>query len=291
MTGGAGSPSVAPATAGPRQQTKRRWADLMPRVASACVMAIVAVASAWTGGPIFLAFWLAAAVAILWEWQHLLGAAGVGRRVLVGALALAIAAALLAFGLPGWACLVLLGGTGAVAGLAPGGWRVWSGFGLLYAGALLVSLGLLRSSAAPFGARAVLWLFAVVWTTDVMAYFGGRLIGGPKLWPRLSPSKTWSGFVVGVGCGALAGVVVSPEPRSYAMAVLIGLAAAALAQGGDLFESSLKRRFNVKDASGLIPGHGGVMDRLDGFIAAAVFAALLGVARLGVEAAGAGLFQ
>ncbi len=254
-------------------------------------MAAVAVASALTGGVVFLAFWSAAAVAILWEWQHLFAIDGAGRRVWAGALALVIVATFLAFGLPGWAVLALLACAGAVAGFAPRGWRVWSGFGVLYAGALLVSLAVLRSSIAPLGARAVLWLFAVVWTTDVMAYFGGRLIGGPKLWPRLSPSKTWSGFVVGVGCGALAGVLVSPTPGSYVTAMVIGLAAAALAQGGDLFESSLKRRFKVKDASGLIPGHGGVMDRLDGFIAAAVFAAVLGAARLGISTAGAGLLQ
>src|SRR5262249_34469094 len=124
----------------------------------------------------------------------------------------------------------------------------------------------------------------------IMAYFGGRQIGGPKLWPRVSPAKTWSGFLIGITSGSLLGWTVSPHSACGFCMVLLGLAAGAVAQVGDLFESTLKRRFGVKDASGLIPGHGGAMDRLDGFIAASVFVACLGVWRLGTEAAASGLF-
>jgi phosphatidate cytidylyltransferase len=117
-----------------------------------------------------------------------------------------------------------------------------------------------------------------------MAYFGGRSIGGPKLWPRVSPSKTWSGFLVGITCGAgfgMAAVAMSvggPNVHLGAIFVL-GLFGGIVAQGGDLLESSIKRYFAVKDSSHLIPGHGGFMDRLDGFIATAVFAALVGLSK------------
>jgi phosphatidate cytidylyltransferase len=114
-----------------------------------------------------------------------------------------------------------------------------------------------------------------------MAYFGGRLIGGPKLWPRLSPSKTWAGFIVGVFSGGLLGLLCLMVSAGYENVpvgplFLLGLLAGAVAQAGDFFESAVKRRFGVKDSSHLIPGHGGFMDRLDGFIAAAAFAGLVG---------------
>jgi phosphatidate cytidylyltransferase len=143
------------------------------------------------------------------------------------------------------------------------------------------------------GALAIAFLFAVVWGTDIFAYFGGRLIGGPKLWPRVSAGKTWSGTITGVVSGALFGVAAvyfggGPQLASWRV-FLVGLAAAAFSQVGDLFESSVKRRFGVKDSSRLIPGHGGMMDRLDGFIFASVFAAMVGLLRSAPSVA-AGLF-
>ncbi len=162
--------------------------------------------------------------------------------------------------------------------------------GVSYAGTLAVCLPILRQSI-PDGLAIILWLFAVVWGTDTMAYFGGRLIGGPKLAPRLSPSKTWSGFLTGVSCGALLGVLIAPSWGGEVRIFFAGLCAGALAQAGDLFESSIKRRYGVKDTGSLIPGHGGVMDRLDGFIAASVFATVVGLLRFGPAAAGSGLLQ
>ena len=175
------------------------------------------------------------------------------------------------------------------SGLKPR-FRLLPGAGVLYAGAMLVSACLLRASL-PYGFAAIIWLFAVVWGTDVMAYFGGRLIGGPKLWPRVSPAKTWSGFCVGVLCGAGAGLAVAPHGSSIFALFGLGLATGAVAQGGDLFESSLKRKFGVKDSGHLIPGHGGLMDRLDGFIAATIFVALVGSVRYGIADIAAGIFQ
>jgi phosphatidate cytidylyltransferase len=129
-----------------------------------------------------------------------------------------------------------------------------------------------------------------VWATDVAAYFAGRIIGGPKLWPAISPNKTWSGAVAGAVAATAAGWAVAAvggiEPIAPIFAV--GFLLSVAAQFGDLFESALKRRFGVKDASHAIPGHGGLMDRLDGFLAAAVAAALVGVFRGSLDGAAGG---
>jgi phosphatidate cytidylyltransferase len=140
---------------------------------------------------------------------------------------------------------------------------------------------------------AIAFFFAVVWGSDIFAYFGGRLIGGPKLWPRVSAGKTWSGTLTGLVAGAALGVCAVWLGGGPALATwqvfLVGLAAAAISQIGDLFESAIKRRFGVKDSSNLIPGHGGVMDRLDGFIFACAFGAAIGLVR-GDPSAAANLF-
>src|SRR5262249_32883804 len=147
--------------------------------------------------------------------------------------------------------------------------RVWAAAGVLYAGSMLVACVLLRSDAQ-YGFVVIVLLFAVVWTTDILAYFVGRFVGGPRLWTRVSPNKTWSGAV-----GGLCGAIVAALVVAYYAHLANPLAVAALAlvlsvasQAGDLFESAFKRRFGVKDAGHVIPGHGGIMDRLDGFLAA-----------------------
>jgi phosphatidate cytidylyltransferase len=143
------------------------------------------------------------------------------------------------------------------------------------------------------GLAAVLWLFAVVWAEDTGAYFAGRLIGGPKLAPRVSPNKTWSGAAGGVIAGVVAGSAVvvlagiTWRPTHAAIALLVAVAA----QLGDLLESGIKRRFGVKDASALIPGHGGLMDRVDGLLVAAAVAVAIGIARAGASAPAAGLLS
>ena len=269
---------------------KRRWPDLLPRLLSAVVMAVLALGTAIVGGHVFVLFWLLAAAAVLWEWQNLIGAGRAALRFGIGAVTLAVVVPFAAGGALLVGMLVLALGLLVEAVAAPAGLRGLSVAGLAYAAALAIAVTLLRASF-PGGLEAILWLFAVVWGTDVMAYFGGRLVGGPKLWPRLSPAKTWSGFLIGISAGAGLGVGVSPAGTHHGAVMAMGVAAGALAQGGDLFESALKRRYGVKDASRLIPGHGGVMDRLDGFIVAASFAAVVGVARMGVDSAGLGLFK
>lgn len=281
-TGQAGGPS-------PQQEQNRQFADLGPRVLSGIALVVVALGTAVIGGRPFAALWWLAAVSVLWEWQRMIGGPRLTGRLLAGGAAVTIAA-VLAETLLVWPALALLVlGSGLAALLAERDRRTWAAAGVAYAGALVLAVDLLRQSF-PFGFEAIAWLFAVVWGTDVMAYVGGRVIGGPKLAPRWSPKKTWAGFLVGIGCGSLAGLAVAPAQGRYGIYLGLGLLAGALAQFGDLFESMMKRRFGVKDSSHLIPGHGGVMDRLDGFWAAAVGAALLGVARFGVTMPGAGLF-
>jgi phosphatidate cytidylyltransferase len=263
--------------------------DLPARAAAGLVLMIVALAAVWAGLYWFMLFWLIAAILVNWEWQSLIGPERRAYRVLVGSLALALAGFLSVDGRAALAIVALSIGAGLAA--LSGEWRrPWPGGGVLYAGAMLVAVCTLRVSELE-GARVVLWLFALVWGTDIMAYFGGRFIGGPKLWRRISPGKTWSGFIVGITCGAALGALFAPTPGAAPALFAVGIAGGAVSQGGDLFESAVKRRYGVKDSSRLIPGHGGLMDRLDGFIAAAVFAAALGLIRGGTSQAAQGVLQ
>lgn len=269
---------------------EKKPSDLAPRVASALVMVAAALATLWAGGLWFHLFWLAAGAAIVWEWQTIIGAPNRAPRLAFGVAALAASAALTANLAIEWALAAAALGALAAGAAAGRGKGVWAASGVLYACALVMATTLLRDSIFR-GFESIVWLFAVVWTTDVMAYFGGRMIGGPKLWPRVSPSKTWSGFITGVSCGAVAGLAVAPVGSTIPYVAALSLVAAMVSQGGDLLESSIKRRFGVKDSGHFIPGHGGVMDRLDGFLAAAVFAALVAFARAGFASPAAALFS
>jgi phosphatidate cytidylyltransferase len=186
--------------------------------------------------------------------------------------------------------IVLAIGMFACAALAPRGRGTWAAVGVPYAGAMGLAPIVLRSDPE-FGFIAMIFLFAVVWATDIAAYFVGRAVGGPKLAPRLSPNKTWSGSIGGLAGAVLAALVVLQASGSGGIlaAALVAIALSIAAQAGDLFESAVKRRFGVKDAGSLIPGHGGLMDRLDGFVAAAVLACLIGLAHGGIDAPARGL--
>ncbi|MBM3608747.1 MAG: phosphatidate cytidylyltransferase [Alphaproteobacteria bacterium] len=271
------------------QAAPSKMSDLPARVASGVVMIAAALAALWWGGHAFVIFWLAAAAAIWWEWLRLTGMGDLATNrqhfwiFAIGAGALAVAAALAAQAQIMSALIALAAGAAIAAALArqlnPGKCAL----GMFYAGLFLIALIALRVSLQ-YGVQAVLWLFAVVWGADILAYFGGRSIGGPKLWPRVSPSKTWSGFLCGVLGGALAGAGVIwlsvPAGRTSLLTLFaIGVIVAAFSQMGDLYESALKRKAGVKDSSQLIPGHGGVMDRLDGFNFACVLAGLIALSK------------
>jgi len=264
--------------------------ELTLRVVSSAVLAPLALALAYAGGWPFLVFWAIAACGIFWEWRAILRDPGPTPKGL-GECAVAVAGVSAMAGQIGAAAVFLGLGMAAEAVLATTiRFRVWAAAGVLYAGSLLIACVLMRSDAQ-YGFVAIVLLFAVVWTTDILAYFVGRFVGGPKLWARVSPKKTWSGAV-----GGLAGAVAASLAVAYYAHVANSLAVAVLAlvlsvasQAGDLFESAFKRRFGVKDAGHVIPGHGGIMDRLDGFLAAAVVAAVIGVARGGLAAPARGL--
>jgi phosphatidate cytidylyltransferase len=165
------------------------------------------------------------------------------------------------------------------------GWRdrrlFWNGLGLVYVAVPCAAFIVLRE-AEPNGWAAILFIVLVVWVTDIAAYFGGRAIGGAKLWPRVSPGKTWSGAVTGLAAAVLAGGAIAWLTSAGGPALGMALAAplSVATQAGDLLESAVKRRFGVKDSGHIIPGHGGILDRIDGLLGAAALAWL--IAGLGI---------
>jgi phosphatidate cytidylyltransferase len=224
--------------------------NLLLRVISAVVLAPLAIGIAWFGGVPFALFWTACACLVLWEWS-----------------------------------VLVRSGVPTVPAFA-----VWMLAGLVYAGVLLLGPILLRNDVS-LGFVAILFLFAIVWITDTAAYFAGRAFGGPKLWPAVSPKKTWSGAIGGTLGGVAAGLlVVKGAGLAIApMLVLVAVGLSIVSQAGDLLESAVKRHFGAKDASQLIPGHGGLMDRLDGFLTAVAAAAMVGLLRGGLEGPARGL--
>jgi phosphatidate cytidylyltransferase len=263
--------------------------ELRKRVASGIVMAALAVGAVALGGWPFALFWAAAAVGVFWEWSAMVASGAAAVRT-VGIVALIAGALVAGAGQIDAASLALAAGAAAVAAACPRGRRGWGAAGVAYAGVLLIAPIMLRRDPE-LGTLAILFLFAAVWSTDILGYFAGRAIGGPRLAPRLSPKKTWSG-ACGGALGALAGgvaLVYIAGNSALAPAAGVAFVLSIASQAGDLFESAVKRRFGVKDASHVIPGHGGLMDRLDGFIAASLVAALVGILRGGLDAAAQGL--
>jgi len=264
--------------------------ELPVRVISAVVLAPLALGAAYVGGWPFVLLCALAACGIWWEWAALSAGRGANMLVAVGAGALIVATGLVIASWIAAALACLCVGALVVAAMTASKDRAWIGAGVLYAGAMLVAPVVLRNDPHE-GFVAIVFLFAVVWATDTVAYFVGRAAGGPKLAPRMSPNKTWSG-ALGGACGAViaaATVAAVAKLNHGTVLALVGLGLSVASQAGDLFESAVKRRYGAKNAGQLIPGHGGLMDRLDGFIAAALVAAILGVLRGGPEAPARGL--
>jgi phosphatidate cytidylyltransferase len=289
-----------PADVSQKPEASPGGSDLIPRILSAAVLAPLAIVAAYLpsssypeiGAWVFGLFWLLAAVAAWWEWTALVS--GRGRELLFffGTSALVLAMVVSEFSMARTRTPMLIIALGALAAgvFARAERRLWVAGGLLYAGVLLTAPILLRRDPE-YGFVVILFLFALVWATDVAGYFAGRAIGGPKLAPRISPNKTWSGAIGGAIGAMLAGGAVAAFAGigNLTAIALVAFGLSVLAQAGDLFESALKRRFGAKDAGNLIPGHGGVMDRLDGFIAAAAAAMALGLARAGMDMAAQGV--
>ena len=267
--------------------------NVMLRIASAAVLAPIAIGFAYIGGWLFLALCAAAAARILWEWTRLV-ADHPDRRVLLPGFATLLAALLLTgFNEPGAAAATIVIGAALAGGtlMAPARNSVgWAMGGIFYAGIAFLGPAVLRRDPT-LGFTAVLFVALTVWATDICAYAAGRAIGGPLLWPEISPHKTWAGAMGGVLGGVAAGTMVAYASGIGALAAIgvIALLLSLLTQVGDLFESAVKRRFGAKDASYLIPGHGGLMDRLDGFLVAGFAALLIGLIRAGIAAPAEGL--
>lgn len=266
-----------------------RMADgLALRIASAVVLAPLAIGTAYLGGWPFLLFWTVAVCIIQWEWRTIVTDPNAFGAQVVGT-GIGFAGIFAMLGRLEGAALGLALGI-AVEAIFARPRRFWAAAGVLYAGVPLVACVLLRRDAG-HGFAAIVFLFGIVWASDVCGYFAGRLLGGPKLWRAVSPNKTWSGAIGGAVGALAAGVAIAAyaeRTNPFAIAVL-ALLLSAVSQAGDLLESAVKRRFGVKDASHVIPGHGGVMDRLDGFVAAATVAAAIGIARGGLDAPARGL--
>ncbi|HEX9463484.1 MAG TPA: phosphatidate cytidylyltransferase [Alphaproteobacteria bacterium] len=263
--------------------------DLGKRIASGIVMALLAVGAVVLGGWPFALFWAAAAIGIFWEWSAIVAGGAIAART-VGVAALTAAALAVGAGQIYAAAMALAAGVAAVAAACAPGRRGWGAAGVAYAGIVLIAPMVLRRDRE-LGLLAMLFLFAVVWSTDILGYFVGRAIGGPRLAPPISPKKTWSGAGGGALGAIVAGLAVVHIAGDIALlpATCVAFVLSIASQAGDLFESAVKRRFGVKDASHLIPGHGGLMDRLDGFIAASGVAALVGIMRGGLDASARGL--
>ncbi|OAN43952.1 phosphatidate cytidylyltransferase [Paramagnetospirillum marisnigri] len=249
---------------------------LKTRILSALVMAPPALLAAWWGGYAFAALVAVAAALMCWEWHRMVAGefALSGRIAAIGCLA----AVLLALVGPAEAVLLvlLIAMISAFVAGPDGVGRSWAGAGALYIGLPSVALVWLRGDPV-MGDAVVWWLLLMVWATDIGAYAFGRMIGGPLLLPAVSPKKTWAGLIGGMICAALAGwgIAAAFGLPGQASVMLVSAIGAVVAQIGDLFESWVKRRSGVKDSSSIIPGHGGVLDRVDGLLSAALVAAVL----------------
>jgi phosphatidate cytidylyltransferase len=260
-----------------REAKARRRPELAIRLASAVVLAALAIGAIlyqpWT----FLILVIVGSVLVAWEWGQLTRGNGFDGTALISGVSVATVAILVFLGRADLAFFVL-----ALAAVAIGlrsvstGGSVWPLAGLAYAALPTAALLFLRGDPV-WGGTAALYLFVVAWATDTASYAAGSLLGGPKLAPRISPKKTWSGFIVGSLTPALVGYAFAGalKETSAVKLSLVSVVLALACQMGDLLESAVKRRFGAKDASHLIPGHGGLLDRIDGLLLAAIVAALI----------------
>jgi phosphatidate cytidylyltransferase len=281
---------AAPAAAGESDSRSRESGsrNLLMRIVVAAVLIPLAVAIAYAGGWLWAALVTLAAIGLFVEWLAIVGLSGAMRVTVPGVAALAVAGLCFAIGRLDAALIVLAVGFIAVVSIAPER-RSWAAAGFLYAAAAEIASVLVRLDPVK-GFAALMFVLLIVWVTDSGGYFAGRGIGGPKLWPRVSPKKTWAGAAGGLvaSLAVAAGFAALDLGKTLPLLVLSAVLS-TVSQLGDLFESAVKRRFGVKDSSQIIPGHGGLMDRLDGFVAAVVVAALFGFLRGGADGVGRGL--
>ncbi len=257
----------------------KKTGDLKVRVLSALVMGPLVLLAVWAGGWVFLALLAVSALVAVGEWVNLVASGRLPEAFWHSMLAMAVVLVTYVLGGP-LAAVALAVALGFIVQASAGGKGSWLlGFGIPYVTAGIVGLAWLREHP---GLPLVLFCLLAVWATDIGAYAAGRSIGGPKLAPRISPKKTWAGLIGGMIAAAVfgLGVALAVDAQRPYLALLVAPVLAVVGQAGDLFESWVKRRYNVKDSSNLIPGHGGLLDRIDGLMVAApvlaVFHATLG---------------
>ncbi len=260
-----------------------RFADLRARVLSALAMVAVGLGALWLGGHVFAALAIALAGLMGWELYRMMVPDAPPARAEAHGVVAAILVAVFTYTWGGWVSVLgLVAAAALVAARVPRDGRI---FGAYLALILLAAHGLI-ALRWDYGLEWVLWLILIVIGSDVAGYFAGRLIGGPKFWPGVSPKKTWSGTVAGWVMGAAVGAAFMPVLGAGAGLIVLSVLLAFAGQMGDIAESAIKRRMGVKDSSSLIPGHGGVLDRFDAMIAVALVALVM--ANLGLLRAVAG---
>jgi phosphatidate cytidylyltransferase len=259
----------------PRSLISRLGDDFPRRLVWGLGMGLVAAFVIFSGATPFAVLVLLVALLLGWEWSRLVHGSDAYTLIAVHVGAAGVAAVLAALGYVGLALIFLPIGAILAMLLSLGRNSLFSALGVFYAGMPAIAMIWLRSDV-PLGLSAVVFLVVIVIVSDTAGFLAGRLLEGPRLWSRVSPRKTWAGFIAALGVSAIVGALFwliipgsSPVRLAASAAIL-----AFFAQIGDLAESALKRRFGVKDASSLIPGHGGVMDRVDGLVAAASVVAL-----------------
>jgi phosphatidate cytidylyltransferase len=270
------------------KRAARQTPEILRRLASAFVLAAVALGAVMVSPWSFLALVIVAAIVLAWEWGRLTRDNGFDGTALIQAVTVIALAVLVTLGRPDLAFFLLAAAAAAIGLVRPSREQsAWSVAGLAYAALPAWALVWLRGDQE-LGAVAVLYLLAVAWTTDTASYVGGRSLGGPKLVPGISPKKTWSGFIVGTLTPALIGyafALLLAGTTAWRLA-LVSIALALACQAGDLVESAVKRHFGAKDMSQLIPGHGGLFDRIDSLLFASVLAGLIALRNVAHPGAG-----
>ena len=256
------------------------WSDLSQRLVSGLVLAAVVIAITWSGPVPFAILVAVGSVILCWEWAKMVRRTDFDELLVLHIIAVLMSCGLTAYGKPVTALLVLLIGPAIKFGMTVQREARYLGVSLLgvpYVGLPMMALIWLRMDPV-YGFATIIYLFVTVWSVDIFAYIFGRNFGGPKFAPRISPKKTWSGFIGGVSAGMIAGTLFGAYMGNHSVwkLALVTLLIGIFSQLGDLFESAFKRSYNVKDASNLIPGHGGLFDRVDGLVFAAILAALIG---------------
>jgi len=285
VTEGKAAPVASESDSRSRESGSR---NLLMRIVVAAVLIPLAVAIAYAGGWLWATLVTLAAIGLFLEWLTVVGLAGATRVSVPGVVALSVAGFCLAIGRIDIALIVLAIGLVVAVSIAPER-RNWVAAGFLYAAAAEIASVLVRLDPVK-GFAALMFVLLIVWVTDSGGYFAGRGIGGPKLWPKVSPKKTWAGAAGGFAASlAVAVAFAAFGLGNTGPLLMLSAVLSVVSQLGDLFESAVKRRFGVKDSGHIIPGHGGLMDRLDGFVAAVVVAALFGFLRGGADGVGRGL--